>query len=77
MTPKSKGFMQRMSVVSGLLSFLLAAVSSIGLYIKVAATGFDNPVSASLLACCFFFVFAGIVLTIIGRSDLPSFRFED
>ena len=77
MTPKSKGFMQRMSVVSGLLSFLLAAVSSIGLYLKVTATGFDNPVSASLLACCFFFVFVGIVLTIIGRSDLPSFRFEE
>lgn len=77
MTPGNKGFLQHLSVGTGLLSFLLALVSGVWLYFNVSASGFNNPISASLLACSFFFVFVGIVLTIIGRSDLPSFRFDD
>lgn len=69
--------MQRLSTGSGLLSFLLALVSAVWLYFNVSASGFNNTISASLLACSLFFVFVGIVLTIIGRSDLPSFRFDD
>ena len=77
MTGKQKGFMQRLSLVIGIVSFLLAVISAGLLYFRVIDVGFENPISASLLACSFFFVFVGIVLSIIGRSDLPSFRFDD
>ena len=77
MPGNNRGFMQRMSVVSGVISILLAIVSGVFLYFRVDETGFNNPVAASLLACCFFFVFVATVLIIIGRSDIPSFRFDD
>jgi len=75
-TNSNKGFLQRLSVIVGILSFLLALVSGVLLTIRAEAMGFNNPISASLLACSFFFVFVGTVLSIIGRSNLPSFRFE-
>ena len=33
----------------------------------------EHPVSASLLASSFFFVFVGVVLTVINNTDIPSF----
>ena len=33
----------------------------------------EHPISASFLASSFFFVFIGIVLTVINNTDIPSF----
>lgn len=74
---KAKGFLQKASIVSGAISFLLSAVCGVFLYFKVEEVGYENSVSASLLASVFFFIFVGILLTIIGKSDLPSFKFDD
>lgn len=73
----AKGFLQKFAVWAGVASFIVAAVCGVLLYARVQATGFDNPISASLLASVFFFIFVGILLSIIGRSNLPSFRFDD
>ena len=74
---KSKGILQKFSVVSGAISFVLSAICGVFLYFKVKEVGYENTVSASLLASVFFFIFVGILLTIIGKSDLPSFKFDD
>lgn len=72
-----KGFLQRFSIWSGVASFFISAVCGVLLYFKVQDIGMQNPVSASLLASVFFFIFMGILLSIIGRSNLPSFKFDD
>ncbi|MFO7592463.1 MAG: hemerythrin family protein [Pseudomonadota bacterium] len=71
---KHKGFLQRLSQVFAVLSFILSVVSAVWLYLQVGEAGWDNPVSASLLASIFFFVSVGVVLTVIGRSNLPSLK---
>ena len=77
MPVNKRGFLQRLSMASGLASILLALVSGVFLYIRIDDTGFNNPIAASLLACCLFFASVATVLIIIGRSDIPSFRFDD
>jgi len=72
-----KGFLQTVSRWSGVASFVMAVICGVLLYFKVQEIGMGNPVSASLLASVFFFIFMGILLSIIGRSNLPSFRFDD
>jgi hypothetical protein len=74
---KPKGILQRVAAWSGMASFAMAAVCAVILYFKVKSTGFNNPVSASFLASVFFFIFAGVLLGIIGKSDLPSFKFDN
>lgn len=74
---KAKGMLQKASVVIGAISFVLSAVCGVFLYFKVKEVGYENTVSASLLASVFFFIFVGILLTIIGKSDLPSFKFDE
>ena len=58
-------------------SFVIAAVCGVFLYIKVGEMGYQNPVTASLLASVFFFLFVGFLLVFIGRCDIPSFKFDD
>lgn len=74
---KRKGLLQKASLIFGVISFILAAVCGVLFYIRVDEVGGNNPISASLLASIFFFIFVGIILTIIGRSDLPSFKLDD
>lgn len=71
---KKKGVLQKVALAFGVLSFALAVVSGVWLYIRVESVGAENPISASLLASMFFFIFVGVILTIIGRADLPSFK---
>lgn len=71
---KKKGILQKVALIFGMLSFALAMVSGVWLYIRVESVGAENPISASLLASFFFFIFVGVILTIIGRADLPSFK---
>ncbi|MCW8829333.1 MAG: hemerythrin family protein [Gammaproteobacteria bacterium] len=71
---QGKGFLQKVALVSGVVSFILAAACGVWLYLRIESVGADNPVSASLMATIFFFCSVGVVLTIIGKSDLPSFK---
>lgn len=73
---KKKGVLQRVALFAGVASFILAVVSAVLLYLRIEAVGSDNPISASLMASAFFFVCVGVVLTIIGRADLPDFRLD-
>ena len=64
-----------MSLVSGVVSFILAVVSAVLLYLRVDE-GSNDPITASLLASVFFFIFVGIILTIMGRCNMPSFKVD-
>lgn len=74
---KRKGVLQKISLVSAVVSFVLALISGVMLYFRLETGASDDPVSASLMASTFFFVCVGVVLTIIGRADLPSFQFDN
>lgn len=66
----------KITLFSGKLSFILALVSGIFLYLRVAEHGYDNPISASLLGALFFCIFMGVLLTLIGRCNLPNFKLD-
>jgi tetrahydromethanopterin S-methyltransferase subunit D len=72
-----KGFLQKLSLVSAVASFVLAFITGVMLYLRLESVGSDNPVSASLMASTFFFVCVGIILVIIGTADMPSFKFDN
>ena len=74
---KKKGPLQKLSLVSAVISFILAVISAVMLYLRPESLGSFNPISASLMASTFFFISVGVVLTIIGKADLPSFKFEN
>jgi len=74
---KRKGILQKVSLISGYISFLLTFIAGITLYLR-EGTGLNNdPISASLAATTFFFFCVGIVLIIMGKADIPSFKFDD
>ena len=72
-----KGILQKLSIVSAVVSFVLAIVASVMLYLRLESVGRDNPISASLMASIFFFIGVGIVLIIIGNADIPSFKIDN
>lgn len=74
---KFKSVFQKSSLVSAVISFLLALTSGVLLYIRLQTIGIDDPISASYLASSFFFCCVGIVLTVIGTADIPSFKIDD
>ncbi len=65
--------LQKLSGITAKICFLLAVLCVITLYYKVQEIGMEHPVSASFLASAFFFVFIGIVFTVINNADIPSF----
>ncbi|MDH5784870.1 MAG: hypothetical protein OEZ16_04580 [Chromatiales bacterium] len=73
---KKRGILQKISSLFGAVSFVLAIASTIWLYLRVESVGANNPISASLMASAFFFVCVGIILTIIGRADLPDLKLD-
>lgn len=73
---KGKGVLQKLSILSAGLSFILAVCSGVFLYFRLASVGSDNPISASLMASTFFFVCVGAVLAVMGTANLPSFRMD-
>jgi len=74
---KRKGIMRKVSSASGVVSFILAVVCGVLLYIRMVEVGGNNPVSASLMASIFFFVCVGAILIFLGRCDnLPSFKID-
>lgn len=68
--------LQKVSLVSGYISFLLAVISGITWYLRDGTGGNNDPVSASLAAMAFFFFCVGIVLIVMGKADIPSFKFN-
>ena len=74
---KRKSILQKFSLVSAVVSFVLALTSGVMLYLRLESMGMDNPISASFLASTFFFICVGVVLTIIGVADIPSFKFDN
>jgi len=52
----SKNALQKASYVSAITSLIAAVTCLVILYLKVDDIGFDNPISASLMAASFFFV---------------------
>ncbi len=74
--PNKKGLLQKISFVSGVISFMIAVITGIALYYQIQGVESNNPVTASLGASVFFFVCVGIVLTMIGKADIPSFKFK-
>ena len=73
---KRKSVLQKLSIVSAVVSFVFAFIAGVMLYLRVESLGMDNPISASLIASTFFFVCVGTVLFIIGNADVPSFKFD-
>lgn len=74
---KRKGPLQKLSIVFSVISFALAVITGVVLYFKLESIGSDDPVSASLMASMFFFICVGVILTVIGRADIPSLKFDD
>ena len=74
---ESKGALQKISIVSAIVSFVLAFIAGVMLYFSLESVGSDHPISASLMASIFFFMGVGVVLIIIGNADIPSFKFEN
>ncbi len=73
---KKKSTLQKFSNLLGILSFILAIVSAVFLYIKVQEIGMQNPVSGSLLASVFFFCFIGFLFSVIANANIPSFKVD-
>ena len=67
-------FLQKVALVAGKLSFLIAVLSGVFLYLKVNELGMDHPVSASFLASILFFTFVGILLSIVGKANIPDLK---
>ncbi len=74
---KKKGVLQKVSLVSAAVSFVLALVTGVFLYLRLESVGSDNPISASLMASTFFFICVGVVLTVMGKADIPSFKIDN
>ena len=73
---KRKGVLQKASLVFAVVSFVLALTSAVMLYLRLKSVGSDDLMSASFMASTFFFISVGVVLTIIGKADLPSFKID-
>ncbi|MCW8826407.1 MAG: hypothetical protein OQK78_08275 [Gammaproteobacteria bacterium] len=71
-----KNLFQRASLISAKISFVISVVCGISLYFRVDEAGYQDPISASLLGSMFFFLFVGILLSIVGSSDIPSFKLD-
>lgn len=72
-----RSVLQKISVISAVISFVLAIASSIMLYLRLESLGGDHPITASFMASTFFFVCVGVVLLITGTADLPNFKIDN
>lgn len=71
---RNRNWFQKLSLYSSVTSFVLALGCVVVFYLKLDELGFDHPVSASLLASTFFFIFVGVVLLVMAQSNLPSLK---
>ena len=73
-TKKSK--FQKIALYLALASIFAAIACVIYLTLKLDTLGWENPISASLLASTFFFLFVTLVFVVIGMANVPSFKFD-
>ncbi len=71
-----KGIMQKTALFFAYVSFLLAAVSGVFLFLKAQELGASDPITASFLASFFFCIFTGVSLFIMGNANLPNLKFD-
>ncbi len=74
---KKKSFLQKTSLVTGVISELLCVLCIVMLVIKAQELGMEDVISASYMASAFFFFTTGLVLIIISKANVPSFSFDD
>ena len=77
MIENKKSILQKSAIYFAVTSFVASIASVVYLYLSIDSLGWENPISASLLASSFFFAFVGVVLIIIGTSNIPSFKVND
>ena len=70
---KSKNLLQKISLVSGTISFMFSIVCMVWLIIRYQNQGLNDPVSMSLMASIFFFICVGGVLFVITNANIPDF----
>jgi len=66
--------LQKVALIFAKLSFIISLISAVFLYFKINELGSEHPISASFLASVFFFIFVGILLTIVGKTNLPDLK---
>jgi hypothetical protein len=71
---KNKSKLQKLSLFFSALSLIASIASIIYLKLNLDVLGWENPISASLLASSFFFAFVSFLFFIIGTADIPSFK---
>lgn len=71
---KRKSVLQKISLISAVVSFVLMIISAVILVIRLKTVGSNDPVTASFLASTFFFLCVGVVFGVMGKADLPSFK---
>jgi uncharacterized membrane protein YbhN (UPF0104 family) len=71
-----RGLGQRVSLAAAWVSYGAALICLGCLAWWLGPLGGDHPAIASLAAAVVFFVGAGVVLHVIGRTDLPNLRFD-
>jgi hypothetical protein len=74
---KKKSFLQKTSLVTGIISEVLCVFCLVMLVIKARELGMEDVISASYMASAFFFFTTGFVLIIIAKANVPSFSFDD
>jgi hypothetical protein len=74
---KNKSRTQRSVYYLGIASFIASATCLIILFLRLDDAGLKNTLSASIAASSFFFASVGVVLTAIGKCNLPSFKVTD
>jgi amino acid transporter len=74
-TKKSK--FQKLALYFAGISIISAIASVIYLTLNIDTLGWENPISASLLASTFFFLFVALVFIVIGTANVPSFKVDE
>jgi len=73
---KKKSKLQKLSIIFGVMCFLLAFACAIFLYFKINELTMQHPISGSLLAASFVFAFIGFVFIVIGNANIPNLKFS-
>jgi len=73
---KTKSLFQKISFISGVMSFMCAIACIIGGYLKIQSHGINDPVGVAFLAATFFFICVGAVLLFIANANIPSFDMQ-
>jgi uncharacterized membrane protein len=73
---KNKSKLQKSALYFAGASLIASVACIIYLMLNLDILGWENPISASLLASSFFFGFVCFLLVIIGTADIPSFKVD-